>query len=167
MPQITADQRLASLLADISAYVLRLKSEITGLHHRIDAAPSADPSEPPLKKRKAVADLGTAGNEAAVDGAGTSWTGAGAAECTVADVSVSVPVRKKMRLEFMGDTGKGDGGIRAINASSGDIEAGLAWRDVGMWYCPRARGCSGVGLVWSVLTLLLSCSRTGRRCRCA
>ncbi len=40
------------------------------------------------------------------------------------DVSFSVPVRKKMRLEWV------SGGMRAVNGE-GEIDFGVAWEDIG------------------------------------
>jgi len=51
----------------------------------------------------------------------------------VKDISFSVPLRKKLTLEIVGgDKARGSaGGIRAVNPSSGDVELGLAWSDIG------------------------------------
>ena len=72
----------------------------------------------------------------------------------VKEVSFSVPQRKKLTLELspersysydVSSTGKsrdiqtdpqGKGGIRAINPTSGEVEFGMSWRDVGVYFAP-------------------------------
>lgn len=44
------------------------------------------------------------------------------------EISFSVPVRKKLTLEVIEGV---EGGMRGVNTTSGDMEVGMAWKDVG------------------------------------
>ncbi|KAI9652672.1 MAG: hypothetical protein M1831_006659 [Alyxoria varia] len=50
--------------------------------------------------------------------------------CSAKDVSCSVPVRKKLNLEFVQGDSREAGGIRALNPASGDTEYALGWDEV-------------------------------------
>lgn len=75
------------------------------------------------KKRK----LDEAPNGTQHDHSRTPWdTGAVA---TISDISFSVPVRKKLRLEIGSQASQG---IRATNTQTGDVELQIQWRELGM-----------------------------------
>lgn len=78
-----------------------------------------------MKKRKLpVRDgVGTNGQDTAL------WRH-GAAILTARDVSFSLPVRKKLALEIVKEK---DGGLRVVDAGKEEVEAGIAWADIGMW----------------------------------
>jgi hypothetical protein len=98
---------------NISTYVLSLKRSLTSSQDVNNVAPAS-------KKRKL--DVPTSVN-------GISDCQVWADKATRAvhampDVSFSVPVRKKMRLEWV------PGGLRAVN-NEGEIDFGVAWVDIG------------------------------------
>ena len=98
---------------NISTYILSLKRSLTLLQDVDNVAPAN-------KKRKL--DVPASNN-------GTSGSQAWAEKTTRAvrampDVSFSVPMRKKMRLEWV------LGGLRAV-ISEGEIDFGVTWSDIG------------------------------------
>ena len=101
------------LFHNISTYVLSLKRSLTLPQNVDNVAPAS-------KKRKLdvpASNNGTSGGQGWAD----KTTRAAYA---MPDVSFSVPVRKKMRLEWV------PGGLRAVNGE-GEIDFGVAWANIG------------------------------------
>ena len=79
-----------------------------------------DNTAPAGKKRKL--DVPAGNNHT---GSGQAWANRTArAAYAMPDVSFSIPVRKKMRLEWVPE------GLRAVN-SEGVVDFGVAWADIG------------------------------------
>jgi hypothetical protein len=108
------------LVQDLSNYVLALK--------QVQVTPSEPTTVPQSKKRKLEETV-------AANGSAAGWADRSVrADFTAPDISFSVPQRKKLRLEWVASS-SGDpqkGGIRAVDAG-GDIEFGVAWKDIGMF----------------------------------
>jgi hypothetical protein len=98
---------------NISTYVLSLKRSLT-------SPQDVDNIAPANKKRKLDVPASNNGT-----GGGRAWADKTTrVACTMPDVSFSVPMRKKMRLEWV------PGGLRAVNGE-GEIDFGVAWPDIG------------------------------------
>jgi hypothetical protein len=98
---------------NISTYVLSLKRSLTSTQ-------DIDIVAPANKKRKLdvpASNNGTSGGQVWADKTTR-------VACAMPDVSFSVPVRKKMRLEWV------PGGLRAVNGE-GKIDFGVAWTNIG------------------------------------
>lgn len=110
-----ADQnpKQLTLFRDISTYILNQASQ-----------PLAEPAS---KKRKLEEGNSSNGAQTASAGAVSLLSAATKAWRQYPAVSFSIPQRKKFTLELV-DTK--DGGIRAVGAD-GNVEFGIAWKDVG------------------------------------
>lgn len=64
-----------------------------------------------------------------------AWTDAEATPTfSVPGTSFQIPQRKKLNIQVLAPSSKADAanGIRAINPSSGDVEFGIGFSDIGM-----------------------------------
>lgn len=124
------------LLTAISHHVIHLHTRIAGLTSQVHAlnATSTLPHPltngtdgaiagdvlPPSKKRKCPTSEGAADDET------TRWRH-GPALFTARDVSFSMPMRKKLALEIVGDK---EGGVRVVDLGKKETEAGMGWADI-------------------------------------
>jgi len=114
----------------LAVYIIRLQHEIKDLKRKLGdtSTNGIHPPEdgPPSKKRKFPERNGQQQN-----GGGSSphmaWRTANAS-FVAKEISFSVPVRKKLTLEVIEGV---EGGMRGVNTTSGDMEVGMAWKDVG------------------------------------
>ncbi|OCK80001.1 Rtt106-domain-containing protein [Lepidopterella palustris CBS 459.81] len=115
------------LFRDISAYILN--------HSNIQS--TVVNGEPAAKKRKLENTEGAQNGAAAAKSISGTWADAAVqASWKCADTSFSLPLRKKLMLEMVtGGNGVKEGGIRAINPSTGTVEFGVAWRNVEQIFC--------------------------------
>lgn len=101
------------MFQNISTYVLSLKRSLTSPQDVNNVAPAS-------KKRKLdvpTSNNGTGGSQIWADKSTRS-------AYAMPDVSFSIPVRKKMRLEWV------PAGLRSVNGE-GEIDFGVAWADIG------------------------------------
>ncbi|KAF2809388.1 Rtt106-domain-containing protein [Mytilinidion resinicola] len=114
----------SALFRDISSYILNFSGAQTSVVN----------GEPAGKKRKLE-------NGHANGAAGKSTTGTWADAVTQTawrgtDTSFSIPQRKKLTLEMVKKgNGVKEGGIRGINPATGEVEFGIAWKDVEQIFC--------------------------------
>ncbi|KAI9806188.1 MAG: hypothetical protein M1825_006303 [Sarcosagium campestre] len=117
---ITRDKTQWPLFSSISHYVIALKDLST-------ATTRSDDDSPPSKKRRLADEVSSAPGASRNGQLTPRMNGDGGAEAnvllTVADVSFSVPQRKKMTLELT------DRGLRARLPATGDIALDVAWTD--------------------------------------
>ena len=103
------------------------------LQRRLEENSPSTATEPQSKKRKLSQD-GSLGTLKTLNGIqhGAKHVETGKAICTARDISFSVPIRKKLMLEVVTNTGKGDGGLRVVNSGSENVQLALEWLDIGM-----------------------------------
>ncbi|KAL9049018.1 MAG: hypothetical protein Q9162_007431 [Coniocarpon cinnabarinum] len=110
------DASSKTLLRDISQHVSQLNAQIADLTHRLQQLSTTDDSlEPPTKKRKTPQPF--ANN----DSASNSITAPLLA--SIKNISFSLPLRKKCRLEIYGKKGDRNGGVKVVDQSTGETEA--------------------------------------------
>ncbi|KAF2490846.1 Rtt106-domain-containing protein [Lophium mytilinum] len=114
----------SALFRDISSYILKFSGAQTSVVN----------GEPAGKKRKLENGHGNGAGAKSITGTWadaatqTAWRGT--------DTSFSIPQRKKLTLEMVKKgNGVKEGGIRGINAATGDVEFGIAWKDVEQIFC--------------------------------
>lgn len=131
---------LHTLFSDIGSFICELK------RRNPNSSSSENDSEPANKKRKIEDEakqqlqvptrtaISAATNANGTKSAANAWSNVSIQPAWKAqDVSFSIPQRKKLHMEIIKDGPKGaSGGIRGVNTTSGAVEFGVSWKDVGM-----------------------------------
>ncbi|KAI9766286.1 MAG: hypothetical protein M1835_007216, partial [Candelina submexicana] len=111
------------LFTGIAEYTIELKrgnSAVATLN------PKVKDDGPASKKRRLDAQNGDGG--IGHDAASEPWR-EGSDYYAMGDIAFTVPQRKKLSLE-LGNSTATEGGLRARNPSSGELEFGIAWEDI-------------------------------------
>ncbi|KAF2759751.1 Rtt106-domain-containing protein [Pseudovirgaria hyperparasitica] len=121
---IEKNSALRPLFEDLCAYIYALQSEI-------------QVEKPPLKKRKLdISSDAANGDTKAAEG---TWADINVAPSwKMADVSFSIPQRKKLHVEIVKKDSKAGvkkGGIRGVNAASNTVEFGANWGEIDQVFC--------------------------------